>query len=118
MIPEYFCNLPSIETFFYYDFPQIHLTKHEATGNLFFTMTVEEKDDEDIWFFIPVSEGRLKCFREDQISYRDMVIKAESGYLFQVNFSYLELSKESVTIRPLESLTEDELPGEDTFFSK
>ncbi|WP_273000659.1 DUF6575 domain-containing protein [Hydrogenibacillus schlegelii] len=104
-----------IEVFLYYDGPKLFSCK-DRTGQKYFAILIDESEDGDRWFLIPVSDTRLERVRTGETGLRECVRYPENDWLWDV-FIPFDGSKGDASLRYADTLQEHELPGPEATLS-
>ena len=97
-----------IEVFLYYDGPKLFSCK-DRTGQKYIAMLVDESEDGDRWFLVPVSDTRLERVRTGELGLRECVRYPENDWLWDVFIPY-DGSKGDARLKYASTLQEHELP--------
>ena len=97
------------ETLFYFDGPQI-LSCEDAVGHRYVAHLVEELENWDRWFLVPVSLDRLRAIRKGDIDLRTSVRHPEQGWIWDITVFHTGSQRDALK-RNADSLRELELPG-------
>ncbi len=76
-------KLDIIEIYVYYDRPCLFSCRN-LTGHLFLAVWIDETKIEDIWLYVPISEGRFQSIRSGEIDLRDAFLKSEDSFVYKV----------------------------------
>lgn len=99
-----------VEMLLFYEGPKL-FTCRDQISSLFMVHLVEENDEGERWFFVPMSPGRLEEVRTGGLGLRESVLWAETGHIFDVFASFDDPTIGYVTSRAVSGLDESELPG-------
>ena len=101
-------KLDIIEIYVYYDRPCLFSCRN-LTGHLFLAVWIDETKIEDIWLYVPISEGRFQSIRSGEIDLRDAFLKSEDSFVYKVTIPQKNRLSMVETIQS-DRLNEDWLP--------
>jgi len=102
-------NMRVLNVLLYYDGPAL-FSCEDLTGQKYVAFLVEESDEGDRWFLVPISNGRLEQIRAGKLGLRECVQHPEDGFLLDV-FVSPDGSEGGVHVRDASTLQDHELPG-------
>lgn len=102
-------NMRVLNVLLYYDGPAL-FSCEDPSGQKYIVFLVEETEEGERWFLVPVSNARLERIRAGELGLRECVQNPEGGFLLDV-FVSLDGSRGGVRIRDASTLQEHELPG-------
>lgn len=111
-----FKDMNIIKIYNYYDMPMCYSFKDE-NGQLYLADFVdyEEKDNIDVWVYLPLTADKLKAYNENKISLRQIFrdLADEKAIIDKENSTGSFL-----TTKTVKDLNQDYLPDEDSYLSK
>jgi hypothetical protein len=81
--------LEIIEVYEYYDRPVLFACQNQV-GNKYIATWVDETDDAELWFYVPISQRRFEQIRSGAIDLHTAFAKAEGDSLFSVLIPFSE----------------------------
>src|SRR5216683_7014343 len=73
-----------VEVFDAYDGPRL-FTARDAAGRLFLALWVDNRGDESVWLYLPMSSKRLTALKQNQIDLRSAFLTSEDKVVFRVS---------------------------------
>ncbi|MED5098672.1 hypothetical protein P9858_00880 [Niallia circulans] len=116
ILPQPLYKLNLIETYEYYDRPLL-FTCESISGQKYLVNLIDADDISDTWFYVPISNTRFANVRSGKISVRDSILKSENNFVWEVITHNIDESKDRVSVREITSISEDELPDEDSYLN-
>ncbi len=101
-------KLRFIQVYEYYDRPVLFSCQNDS-GTAFLAVLVEEEEDFEMWFYVPLSDRRFQHLQLGEIDLHDSFAQPEDGILFEVKIPY---NGKPTSVRPIPSdeVSEDQLP--------
>lgn len=112
-LPPPIGELVIIEVYAYIDGPKVFACE-SASGQKYLVNWIDTSETSDKWFYVPISDSRLRLVRSGDVSLRDSILKAEDGWMLEVITSTNQQENARVNIRESTHLSEDELPDVDS----
>ncbi|RDU37296.1 hypothetical protein DRW41_05435 [Neobacillus piezotolerans] len=112
---EIFTPLGSLkikDIFFYYDGPRIFSCTNNSTT--FLAFLVDEFEERDFWFFVPISTIREFQIKKGKISIREAIIKAEDP-IYQIYLPVSDNAPASFSLINGDKVPFEYLPADDSF---
>jgi type I restriction enzyme, R subunit len=97
-----------VEVYDAYDGPRL-FSARDAAGRLFLALWVDDRGDESVWMYLPLSLKRLTALKQNQIDLRSAFLTSEDKVVFRLTQQAKGGSLVTEPI-PVESVALDELP--------
>lgn len=111
-IEEYYLpklgHLKIKEIYVYYDFPRFFLAENK-TNNKFLGLSVEENDEYERWFYLPISLDRLDSLKKKILTINKAFKESEDAFLWDVKVFY-EKDAPIIEIINCDEIAENLLP--------
>jgi len=101
------------EVLMWYDGPLQFIGK--IGDDLYMVYLSEREETHDKWMFIPISQQRINEVLANKITLRDMFLKAEKGYIYEVTLTYKDGLEDKCVQLACEDIPEDELPKQGAY---
>src|SRR5260370_25873789 len=75
--------LKIVEVFDAYDGPRL-FSARDAAGRLFLALWVDERGDESVWLYLPLSLKRLTALKQNETDLRSAFVESEDKVVFRV----------------------------------
>lgn len=111
-IEEYYLSklghLKIKEIYVYYDFPRFFLAENK-TNNKFLGLSIEENDEYERWFYLPISLDRLNSLKNKILTINRAFKESEDAFLWDVKIFY-EKTDPIIEIINCDEIAENLLP--------
>ncbi len=109
-------SLIVLDVYYYYDIPRL-FSCESLSGQKYISVWVDEEDNFDRWFLIPVSNKRLEMVHIGMLSLYEAIKSPEDGWIWELK-TYFDNTNPTIKMLKADEINPEDLPDKNVRFSK